>query len=84
MDLIFLYILFALTTAFTFMYEVYSPVFKALEEHNPNNNVVENKIVSFSTFFLIAFVVAPALLFVCLIPSLGEIFRNSLLKSLTD
>jgi hypothetical protein len=82
MALIGWYTLFALATSFTFLYEIFFPVIRELEECRPEHNIVENKIISIVTFMLMAILLAPIVLPACLIPSWGERFRFALLDSL--
>lgn len=82
MDLIGWYVLFAVTTSLTFMYEVFSPVMKQLEIVNSEDNMVQSKGLSYAVYFLIGVLIAPLLLPVCLIPSFSDRFRKTLLNTL--
>ena len=80
--IIFWYALFALTTSCASLYELIIPVMKALEKKEPSNNVVENKILAYITFFLFGTLAAPLLIFSTIIPSFSDRFRNALLGAL--
>jgi hypothetical protein len=83
MEIVMWYTLFAVTTSLASMYELIIPVMQILENKEPNNNVVEYKWVAYITFFLATVLTAPVILPSCVIPSLGERFRASLLNSLS-
>lgn len=82
MAVIYWYLLFALTTAFAAMYELVVPVLEEVALHNPEDNLVQNKTLSYVVFFLMAVISAPFLIIACLVPSAGETFRRVLLESL--
>jgi hypothetical protein len=84
MDLIGWYVLFAVTTSLTFMYEVFSPVMQQLEIVKPDDNMVEYKFISYFVYFLLGALIAPLLLPVCLIPSFSDRFRKTLLKTILE
>ena len=73
------YSLFAITTAFTAVYELLYPVIgKELEEQGK----VENVYLIYPVFFLIFMLTAPVGFLSCIIPSWGIIFRETLQKAL--
>lgn len=76
------YVIFAITTALAAMYELFIPVFRELEKISSNNNVIEYKWICYFTFFVFTVLLAPLMLPSCIIPSFGERFKKSLLKSL--
>jgi hypothetical protein len=80
--IVFWYLLFAFTTSFASMYELIIPVMNVLEKEDPKNNVVENKIVAYITFFLFGVIIAPLMIVATIVPPLGDTFRKSLLKAL--
>lgn len=84
MDLINWYVLFAITTSFTFMYEVWLPVMDKLEMVLPLDNMVQHKYIAYTVYFLIGILIAPVLLPVCLIPSFSSKFKDTLFKTLTE
>jgi hypothetical protein len=78
--MIIFYILFALTTAFTSLYEILLPVIQRRKE----TFKVENELVVYITFFSLSFLIAPLIFLSCIIPSMGDRFRNSLYDGLFD
>jgi hypothetical protein len=78
--MILLYTLFALTTAFTSLYEILMPVIRRRKE----TFKVENELVVYITFFSLSFLIAPLIFSSCIIPSMGDRFRNSLYDGLFD
>lgn len=84
MGVIATYLLICLTTAITAAYELYLPVMRQLEVLNPNNVLVQNKIITYITMFLATILFTPAILLIVIIPSWGESFRQSMVKSLVD
>jgi len=83
MELILLwYGLFALTTAFAAVYELFIPVMNTIEKNDPTNVVIENKKTTHLVLFLIAIIIAPGVLLATVVPSFGDTFRNALIKGL--
>lgn len=82
MEVILWYFLFASTTSFAALYEIVGPVLRELEVHNPEDNMIQNKYLSYFVFFGMGLLFAPLLLLPCLVPSVGESFRLTLLKAL--
>lgn len=78
--MIIFYLLFALTTAFTAVYEILYPVMQLRKQEFE----VENQTVTYVTFFLLTFLIAPLIFLSCVIPSMGERFRNSLYDGLFE
>lgn len=78
--MIIFYILFALTTAFTSLYEILLPVVRRRKE----TSKVENELVVYITFFSLSFLIAPLIFLSCIIPSMGDRFRNSLYDGLFE
>ena len=81
-SLVYWYLLFAVTTSFASMYELFIPVMQELSKLNPDNNVVRYRTITYITFFLLAIMCAPLILPSCIVPSIGSRFRESLMKSL--
>ncbi len=73
------YCLFAFTTALTAIYELLHPVMKAQRQ---KNGKVNDQVVIYITFFCISLLIAPVILFMCIVPRMGETFRNALLTEL--
>jgi hypothetical protein len=82
MDLVGWYILFAITTSLASIYELWGPVMKQLAIEQPTHNMVEYKYISYMIFFTSGLILAPVIIFSCLIPSFGERFRVALLNEL--
>ncbi len=78
MTVLTLYVLFALTTAIVAVYELILPLRSMLDE----DKIIEQWYIVVVTFFMIAVLVAPAILLPCLIPSMGDRFREAILKEL--
>ncbi len=83
MEVIYLYGLFALTTAFCAHYELIMPVMRELSVLSPEDNLVQNKWITHTTMFLMSILFAPVIIIPSLVPSAGEWFRESLLTGLT-
>lgn len=79
MEVMFWYSLFALATSFTCLYELVKPVINQLDSKNV---IVEYKYISYITFFLLSVLLAPLVIFPCIVPSAGNRFREALLTSL--
>lgn len=79
MELLFFYALFAITTAFSAVYQILIPVigFRQTEGH-----IVESKIIIYITFFLLTVMLAPVIFFSCIIPSMCDRFQGALYKGL--
>lgn len=76
------YILFALTTALVSMYELIGPVLQKLELTNPEDQLIDNKLLSYTVFFGMSILCAPFLIVACIVPKAGDSFRRILLQSL--
>ena len=75
MTVFLLYMLFALTTALTSIYELIHPVFVRAKA---NSIPITSKGIWYFTFFLLNTLAAPLVFLSCIIPSFGERFRDSL------
>lgn len=75
------YVLFALTTAIVAIYELLHPV---VVRRINNNKTVNDKIIIYITFFILAMLTAPVILISCLMPSAGEKFREVLYRELFE
>lgn len=84
MQVLWFYLLFALTTSFTAHYELIFPVLDILEISEPTNNVIVYKKTFIFCTFLVALLLAPLIIFPSLVPSIGEHFRNGFLKGLSE
>jgi len=82
MDVMWWYLLIALTTALAGVYELVYPVLDQLQLAKPDSNVVTYMPIMYITFIGMFFAVAPLVILPCIIPSMGERFRKSLLETL--
>jgi hypothetical protein len=79
-----LYVLFALTTALTGLYELMHPVLSSVKKNHPDLSIVEHLWLSYLVSFILLVVLAPVVLPIVLVPSIGSTFRISLFKTLTE
>lgn len=82
MEIIALYGLFALTTAFTAHYELIGPVLFELEMTHPDDMMIENRSLSNMVFLVASFLFAPLVIIPCIVPSIGERVRNTMVMTL--
>lgn len=73
-----LYVLFAMTTAIAALFELYLPVLKSVQLRNPDNTVIHNRKLTLFTLVILALVLAPLIFPSCIIPSMGQRFRDTL------
>jgi len=74
-----LYALFALATSITGVYELLWPV---MTKQESEHGKVDNKLLLYVTFFITCTLVAPLIIFSCLVPSMGIKFREVLQEAL--
>jgi uncharacterized membrane protein len=79
MIVLYIYALFALTTAFTSLYEILMPV---INRRSKEGLETDSTFMTYIIFFCMAFVLAPLLFLSCILPSMGERFRSSLYDGL--
>lgn len=72
MTLLVLYCIFAITTSIVSIYELLFPVMSAQPEN------IDNKALLIVTFFTINVLIAPLVFLSCIVPSMGERFREAL------
>lgn len=79
MELLLYYVLFAVTTALSAIYQILMPVisFRQTEGH-----IVESKFVVYATFFVLTILFAPVIFFSCIVPSMCNRFQGALYKGL--
>lgn len=82
MELMYAYLLFALTTAVVAIYELIWPVMQQIRLTHSELNVAKQWKLTVTVFFVMSFMVAPLVLIPCLWPSKGESFRKTLYTSL--
>lgn len=78
------YAIFALATAIMAMFELANPVIELLEKYHPESNTVKYKMITKMTLFFTWLLIAPAVFFSCVIPSVGESTRKGLAKGLSQ
>ena len=78
MDYLYLYCLFAVTTALASVYELLMPVVQLENKQGK----VEYKGIMYFSFFTLSLLIAPLVFLSCIIPSVGERFRKSLQEGL--
>lgn len=69
-----LYMLFAVTTGITSVYELLMPVVEKREA----DGIVHNKYTIYATFLILAILTAPLVFLSCIVPSIGIVFREHL------
>ena len=79
MEFLFFYALFAITTAFSAVYQILMPVIMVRQSEG---HVVENKFVVYLTYFLLTILMAPVVFFSCIVPSMCTRFQGALYKGL--
>lgn len=79
MEFLFFYALFAIATGVTAVYEIMQPVMSFRDSEGFS---IENKYIMYFVFFILTIILAPAVFFSCIIPSMGETFRSSLYRGL--
>jgi hypothetical protein len=78
-----LYLIFALATSLTALIILIRPVLKLIEKDHPLSVVIQNKFITYFTFFILTMLAAPLLIIITIIPDLGERFKVSLEESLS-
>lgn len=82
MSLITIYVIFALTTALSALYELFWPVIRDVRTLEPETMVARNwKMATFS-LFVGALILAPLMIPSVIVPGFGEKFRNKLYHNL--
>ena len=79
MNLVYLYFIFALATGMTALYEIMQPV---VAHRLAEGFHIENKYIMYLVFLVLTIILAPAVFFSCIIPSMGEVFRKALYRGL--
>ena len=81
MEYYIIYMLFAVTTSLTSLYELVYPV---MARRLSEEGIIENKNLYYFVFFCTGILIAPLLFPSCLIPSWGVKFRQSLYTALFE
>ncbi len=79
MEYVLIYALFAITTSLTAIYELLNPV---INRRLSELYTVENKFLIYFVFFLLSLIIAPLIFVSCIVPSIGNTFRESLYEGL--
>ena len=82
MSILVWYLLFALTTAFTAMYELFLPILREYALLEPEDNIVQNKYLTYFVLFISSLIFAPLLFPIVLIPAMSTWFKKSMLDTL--
>lgn len=82
MGLIEWYILFCVATTIVGATQIYTPVLKKLRKNHINDIVTKAPILGYTIFSIIAFITAPALFIVLVIPSIMDKFINDMYNSI--
>lgn len=77
-----IYVLLALTTALSSMYEIFIPIVKELEILHPDDMLIQNKYITYFVFFVSSFVLAPIMFLLIVIPGLSDKLKKSLITGL--
>lgn len=75
-----IYLLFAITTGITSIFELLLPVFKMQEEKT--NKPIENRITMILATLAVNILIAPLIFLSCIIPSMGVRFRIAMQEGL--
>ena len=78
------YLLFALTTAFAAKITILQPVLERVEKYNPDNPLVETKLLTYIVFGCLSILVAPLIFIPTIFPSLNEVFKDTLYNTIKD
>lgn len=84
MSVLTMYLLFALTTALTAMYELFLPILKEYAVLEPTDVLSENPIMARFICFVGSLVFAPVIFPIAIIPSMSTWFKKSLLDAWTQ
>lgn len=74
------YAIFALTTTIVSLFELLQPVVQMYEDINCKQ--IENKIATYVAFGGISLLLAPFVFLSCIVPTMGETYRNALYKGI--
>lgn len=79
MNWILIYALFAVTTALTSIYELLMPVIK---DKIAKTGKLDYKYIYYFSFFIVGILMAPLVFCSCVVPSMGQRFRDTLANNL--
>jgi len=78
------YLIFSITTSIASIILLMYPVLVSLKIEQPSNLLIQHPIITYFTFFCMGILLSPVLFLSAIIPSLNEVFKNSLLESVRD
>ncbi len=81
-QIIVFYVIFALATSITAALELFWPVLSAIRVYSPELLVMKHRFATLASLMLFAFIAAPVVFPICIVPSMGDRFRKSLQESL--
>lgn len=84
MSFLTMYLLFALTTALTAMYELFLPVLREHAILQPEDTLSENPYTAYFICFTGSLLFAPLIFPIVIIPSMSKWFRESLLDTWSE
>ena len=84
MELIYIYILFAVTTGIWSAYELFSPILAELSITNPEDILVKNKWLTMVTMAGLAALFAPIFIGLVMTPGMSEAFKDTLIKQVSE
>lgn len=79
-----MYLILALATAITAMYEIFVPVMTELQILSPDDNMVQYKYLTYFVFFVSAFILAPIFLILVIVPTFGESLRSGMVSGIVE
>lgn len=78
-----IYLLFALATAFYSLCMHFIPTVREAELDGYEDEIIENKLIAYITYFCIAFVAAPLVFITVINPSSAERFKKGMYNTFT-
>lgn len=84
MEFLLVYVIFAVATSISFLYESVWPALKSAKQKKINNNFTESPKLTMTVFFLLNVLFAPFIIFTIIIPSISERFFEGIVKVLHE
>lgn len=81
MEIVGFYVLFSLVTAVHGLMELMFPIFNSRETRGLET---QRKYIIYVTFFFTSIMIAPIIFLACIVPSVGETFREHLEKGIFE
>lgn len=82
MTILYVYLLFSAATALTAAYELFYPAIREVQDLNPTAVTSEHPAMSMFWMTGMAFIMSPVIFLPCIVPSMAERFRKSLVNTL--